>query len=249
MRNRHGIFWGIFLLIGAGILVASQMHLITYAFSFWSIFLTIILVAVMIRSIISFSIGGIVFPLAFLAIIFAKPLGITALVPWTVLGAALLITIGLSLIFYPAIARRRMTRMRLRHHGYAFQGPHHGNFRHDFDIETVEESDADINVRMGNSVRYIKSDDFKVANISVNMGNAKVYFDNVTVNDTAEINIDVSLGGLDLYIPSSWNLEQEIDDSSISGIEEIGRSNATSESPTVKLRGYVSMSGVKINYI
>jgi len=101
MRNRNGIFWGLFLLLSAAILIGSQLHLISYKLGFWTVVVTIFLVAVLIKSLVYLSIPGSVFSLAFIAILYAKPLGITAITPWTVLGAALLISIGLSLIFRP----------------------------------------------------------------------------------------------------------------------------------------------------
>ena len=52
-----------------------------------------------IQNIIDLSWGGIFFPLAILAIIFEKPLGIEAITPWIVLIAALLLTIAFEMIF------------------------------------------------------------------------------------------------------------------------------------------------------
>lgn len=249
MRNRNGIFWGLFLLLSAAILVVSQLHLITYTFSFWTIVATILLAAVLIKSLVYYSIPGSVFSLAFLAILYAKPLGITALVPWTILGAALLISIGLSMIFHPLIARHRPWISYRKN----FSKGHHGRFvnfdyNDDPDVKTVDDPDVNVYVKMGSSIRYVKSDDFNTANIDVSMGDAKVYFDNVKINDSATINVNVSLGGVELYVPRDWNILKGLDNN-MGNISEVGDVEADADSPDVAITGMISMGNLKIHYI
>lgn len=251
MRNRNGIFWGLFLLVGAAILIVSQLHLISYNFNFWTIVASIFLVGILIKSLVYVAIPGAVFSLAFLAILYAKPLGITTLVPWTILGAALLISIGLSMIFRPLLARHRPW---LRHHqyyrGYQWQADKNIKFdgNVDPDIRTVNDSDVDMYVKMGSSIRYVKSDDFHEVNIDVSMGDAKAYFENVQIKDSAIINVHSSLGGIELYIPKNWNVVKEIDNN-LGGVTEEGYPEITDDSPIVTIRGSVSLSGLKITYI
>lgn len=247
MKNRNGIFWGLFLLLSAGILVVSQLHLITYTFSFWTIVATIFLVAMLIKSLVYFMVPGTVFSLAFLAILYAKPLHITAIVPWTVIGAAILISIGLSLILRPFLMKHHPW-MRYGHHG-GYNWHEQRGYDHNIDVKTVDESDVDVTVKMGSSVRYVTSQDFKQADIDVKMGNAKVYFENVTVQDTATINVNVSLGGVELYVPRNWNIVKQIDNNNMSGISEEGKPVVTEDSPSITLRGYYSLAGLKICYI
>ncbi|MQS89704.1 LiaF transmembrane domain-containing protein [Companilactobacillus mishanensis] len=255
MRNRNGVFWGLFLLVGAGVLVASQMHLFSISVGIFSIILTIILVGVLIKSLVYYAVPGAVFSLAFLAIIYAGPLHITYLVPWTILGAALLISIGLSLILHPFLAKHRpWMKGENWNHGHYYNN-HRDRFnpRHhrdaDVDVETVEDSYIDVSVRMGSSVRYVNSEDFKQANIDVSMGNAKVYFQNVTVKESAMINVDVSLGGVELFVPKEWNVIEKLDDNDLSSVTEVGFRDKSEDSPKVTVQGYLSLSGMKINYI
>nr|WP_156301648.1 hypothetical protein [Secundilactobacillus similis] len=93
---------------------ASQLNLINYHFSFWGVIATLVLAGALIQSLVMLSIGGIIFSLAFLSILYAGPLGIQALAPWTILGIALLLTIGFSLIFFRP--RHRYWEKRLHHH-------------------------------------------------------------------------------------------------------------------------------------
>jgi hypothetical protein len=99
-------FWGVFLVLAAGILVTSRMGIFTYQIGFWTLLVAVFLVAAFVESLVHLTVGGMVFSLAFLAIIFAKPLGIAALAPWTILGAAILLTAGV------AVAPSRPTRHR-----------------------------------------------------------------------------------------------------------------------------------------
>lgn len=242
MRNRNGIFWGLFLLLSAGILIVSQLHLITYQFSFWTIVATIFLVAVLIKSLVYFAVSGTVFSLAFLGILYAKPLGITALVPWTILGAALLISIGLSMIFRPLLAKHRPWMRKYYHydwHKADYNGP---------DVKTVDDPDVVVSVKMGNSIRYVESDDFKNADVSVNMGEAKVYFENVVVQDTANIHVDVSLGNIELFLPQNWNIVKGINNH-MGNISEVGVRRLDDNSHTVTISGLVSLGNLKITYI
>jgi len=249
MRNRNGIFWGLFLLLSAAILIGSQLHLISYKLGFWTVVVTIFLVAVLIKSLVYLSIPGSVFSLAFIAILYAKPLGITAITPWTVLGAALLISIGLSLIFRPWLSKHRPW---MNYHGNFTRG-HHGPFvsvdySHQPDVKTVDDPDVNVYVKMGTSIRYVTSNDFHSANIDVTMGDAKVYFDNVTAHNPATIHVNVSLGGAELFVPRNWHVVKGLDNS-MGSISEVGNVLTTEDSPEVTITGGVSLGSLKITYI
>ena len=184
---------------------------------------------------------------------YAKPLGIAALTPWTILGAALLISIGLSMIFRPLLMRHRPW-MKYKYHQNFYRG-HHGNFNRahidvheDPDVSTVNDSEVNVYIKMGNSIRYVQSDDFREANVDVSMGDAKIYFENVDVKDTAAINVNVSLGGVELYVPKEWNISKEMENN-MANIDEIGTPVIDHESPIVHVRGLVSLGSLKITYI
>ena len=93
------VLWGLGLLAAAAFLVLDQLHLIPVELGFWTIFWTVVFAATLITSLINRSLGGTIFSIAFLLIIYAKPLHIESIVPWTVLLAAFLVWGGLRLIF------------------------------------------------------------------------------------------------------------------------------------------------------
>ena len=97
-KNRNNIFWGIIFLLAAVFLLVGKLGYLG-GISLFSILFTVVLVAILLKSIPSVNFAGILFPLAFLCILYDKQLHIEALTPWTVLGVALLGTIGLQILF------------------------------------------------------------------------------------------------------------------------------------------------------
>ncbi|HKK94922.1 MAG TPA: hypothetical protein VJ916_01165, partial [Anaerovoracaceae bacterium] len=73
MRSNK-IFWASFFIIAAVLLLLSQMGYLG-SMGFISIILTILIVAIAIKSIATRNIGVLVFSLAFLSIIYSEPLG------------------------------------------------------------------------------------------------------------------------------------------------------------------------------
>ena len=92
------IFWGVFLILAAAFLVVSRLGYLS-EIGMAGILFAIFFTAIILQGIWERSFGKILFPIAFLCIIFDEPLGITAITPWTVLIAAALGTAGLNLIF------------------------------------------------------------------------------------------------------------------------------------------------------
>lgn len=237
-------FWGTFFVLAAGILIASQLGVLSYHIGFWTLLVAMFLVATFVGSLIQVSVTGMIFSLAFLAIIFAKPLGIVTLAPWTILGAALLLSIGLSMIIKP---RWRW------HRNVTFWEGHHDwdkNFHHGYDnIKTVDESETIVDVNMSSSIRYLQSTDFKQAMIKVSMGNAKVYFDNVVLDeDGAIIVVDGSLGGIELYLPRTWNVTSNVN-TSLGVVTEKGIQESVEGGPQVTIQGNISLGNLTISYI
>lgn len=245
MRKRANWFWGVFLVLGAVVLVTSQLGIFSYHVGLWPLLLAVFLVAAFVESLMHLAVWGMVFSLAFLAIIFAKPLGIAALAPWTILIAAVLLSLGLSLIIRPK---------RWYHYDWRDQGNwshhHHRDWSHhgEDDVETLDDSAIVVDVNMSNSIRYLQSSDFRQADVRVSMGNAKLYFDDVTLSDGgALINVDAHLGGIQLYLPTDWNVKVDVD-ADLGSVETTGEPAGTT-GPTVMVKGRVSLGGLGIVYI
>lgn len=83
------VLWGLGLLAAAAFLVLDQLHLMPLELGFWAIFWTVVFGATLITSLVNKSLGGSIFSIAFLLIIYAKPLHIERIVPWTVLFSSI----------------------------------------------------------------------------------------------------------------------------------------------------------------
>jgi len=228
-------FWGLFFILAGGAFLANSLELFTTHINFWSLLLTVGLLAIIIGSILHFNFTGILVPLSIIGVIFAEDLGITAITPWPIIITAVLLSIGLDIIF----SKKNTVRL----------GVHVGS--DSFDTTIVDEEDSEeINyqVSFGSGVKYVNTNNLKKARFSCKFGALKVYFDNAKPSKNgAEIILDVAFGGAEIYIPKSWNVAVETL-AMLGGVEERRHKEAT-EGPKVVIKGNVSLGGVEIIYI
>ena len=93
-------FWGVLLILAAIALVISRLGLkYSVPLGFWQVVGTLFFGAGLIEGLSKKKIGTSVFSIAFLLIIYQDQLNLRSVGSWTILGAALLITIGLNMIF------------------------------------------------------------------------------------------------------------------------------------------------------
>ncbi|KRL03553.1 LiaF transmembrane domain-containing protein [Liquorilactobacillus capillatus] len=232
--KRQRWFWGLLFLMSAVVLIAGQMGWISAQVSLWSIIITLFLIAALVQSLMHKAIAGIVFSLAFLSILYAEPLGIKHLVPWTILGAAVLVSIGLSLLFQTRPAAWSW-------------GSHKNSFSRTTEARQ-DDSYVQLNGNMNSSIQYVQSKNFKRADIDASFSGMKVYFDNAVIaEDSAEINISAAYSGVELYFPKEWRVIDQVD-SFLSGLDEKRRATVVN-GPTVFLKGSLRLSGVTIHYV
>lgn len=230
-KDGKSIFWGVLFILASLLIIVNQLGFFK-EISMFKIISAVLLIGIMIRSIYSISFPGILYPMAFLCIIFEKELNISEFVPWPALLTATLASIGLSLVF------------KKNYNGKL-------NFHRTRATKTVgEESESviDCYVNFGAITKYIHSNNFESAKIKCSFGAASVYFDQAIINsDEAYIDLDVSFGGVELFIPKEWRVTINAN-VSLGGIEEKFRvPNASG--PTVYITGNVNLSGVEIIYI
>ncbi len=92
------IFWGIFLLVSAGIIIASQVTSFATV-SVTSLIITMFLAAIIITSVVKLEYFGIFVPMAFLYMIYYEPLGLKPIRFWILILVSVLISGGFTLIF------------------------------------------------------------------------------------------------------------------------------------------------------
>lgn len=232
--NADKIFWGLCFLAGAAALIASKL-------GYWptvsvlSIFLTILFIWMLVKGLAHLNFGEILFSIAFLACIYDEPLGITALTPWTVLGAALLGSIGLSMIFPKT--------QHWHFHSQPKDAP--------IIIDLPDDQVIHFENSFGSTIKYINSEDFVKAHLETSFGEMKAYFDNAIIQrGSAQVKINVSFGNMVLYVPKTW---QVIDNTTVSfgslHIKNPGDCQYQNGNPTLYLVGDISFGGTEIYYV
>lgn len=235
MKSRN-YFWGLFFISAAAVILINQLGYFGEV-NLFSLICTILLIPIIIKSLFSLNFGGILFPTAILGIIYAEPLGITNLTPWPILAIALFASIGLSLIFKPF----RFQQV-IKKHGFT------NNEGFDEIINTEDKNFVDLSVNFGSCIKYVNTDEFEKANIGCSFGAMKVYFDNTKIKgEEASINLNVSFGGVEIYIPKTWKIINKAD-VSLGSIEEKNR-NSSETNKTLYIYGKVNFAGVEIIYI
>jgi len=239
MKNRKWIL-GIYFILAAVFVLLNQLGYFK-TIDLLSLVFTILLIPVILKSLRHLAFPGIFFPIAILAIIYAEPLGIVALVPWTVLLIATLASIGFSIIF-PDSWHRHI------HHGFS---DHSYEIEHEHFSNVVDCKDGeiiDVNITCNGTIKYINSENFKTLNLSMTLSGAKIYFDNAKpAGKEMEIHISSTLSGAELYIPKTWKIVNNMN-CSLGGLEEKNRPNSEPEY-TVIFTGGITLSGVEVIYV
>ncbi len=206
MRNRtKSVVYGLLLIALAVCLVLWKLNIFNLPVAFaevsvFGIIVAVIMVIAIIQNIIDLSWGGIFVPLAIIAIIFDKPLGIEAITPWIVLIAAILLTIAFEMIF----PKHRHHHMHNHNRGMEFTK----NFTEDNSREN--QGYVMHSMRFGSSTKYVRSANLSKADLSSQFGELAVFFDQAQVpSGRVEINVNVQFGEMDLYIPKTWNVENK----------------------------------------
>lgn len=199
MNQGRKIFWGIMFIIGALALLVVKLGYLE-GIGFWSILFTIVLFGVLVDGIISKSFGQILFSLAFLVIVHDEFLGLQAITPWPVLGAALLGTIGLSILF-PNQGWKKHMNMGKR------KGEHIGiNSEEILDGEQICFSNS-----FGESVKYLSGQEISRVQLKNSFGEMSIYFDGAILKDgVAEVYVENSFGETVLYIPKEWTVKNDL---------------------------------------
>lgn len=210
MSEKKNIFWGAAFVLLAVAMLASKLGYLE-GFSFWPILFSIILVAFFIKGVVRGSFGTILFSLAFLIIVNDELLHLEAITPWPVLGAALLGTIGLKMLF-PGFGGRWQR--------FFFKGEREGMIC----AENRNGKWMSYENVFSSAVKYVTGE-VESVNIENVFGTMNVYFvDAQLPNGLINVNLDSVFGRVVLYVPASWRLTTNLE-KVFAGIKEKGKSN------------------------
>lgn len=241
------IFWGVFLILAAAFLVVSRLGYLS-EIGMAGILFAIFFTAIILQGIWERSFGKILFPIAFLCIIFDEPLGITAITPWTVLIAAALGTAGLNLIF----KRKHSYIYKWNWREQAMDEEKYVDLPADFEGSEVQKDRSGNRIyfktNFSSSTKYVNTDWLEQASLECSFGSMRVFFDNARIPEgNAVIDLSVSFGSIALYVPKEWFINDQTN--CACGSVDEKNYNRSSGSPVVTLTGDVSFSGVTITYI
>lgn len=234
--KKQKIFWGIFFIVVALLIIVSKLGLMPDVGVF-SIFATIILLWMLIQGLKHINFYEIMFAIAFLCIIYDEPLGIEALTPWSVLAAALLFSIGLSMLFH---GKRKYR------HSVNIAGKNHEVFGNSSEQFSDERLICENN--FGEAIRYVNSDNFRDAHLENNFGSLTVYFDNAIIQgDSAQVSIENNFGVTALYIPKEWKVVTNLEHS-FGSIDEYGASDGSSDT-ALYIQGETNFGHIELHYV
>lgn len=237
MKQGRKIFWGIMFIIGALALIVGKMGYLE-GIGFWSILITIALIGIFVDGILQRSYGMVLFSLAFMIIVNDEFLGMEAITPWPVLGAALLGTIGLNILF-PGNRKKKYKEFRdkMNNQGCSLARE---------DVLCGEEVSF-INT-FGESVKYLSGNEVSQVFLKNIFGELDIYFDNAILqNGEAHVFVENTFGETVLYVPSGWKVILNVD-AIFGDTSERGR-NSQTENNVLRVEGKVVFGELEVRYL
>ena len=201
MKNKN-VLWGLIFIAAAVYILLEAMN-VFHGVGLVTLVLTAICIGVIIRSLPNLEFAGILFPIAFLCIIWDGYLGIEKMTPWPVLIAAALATFGLNLMFGGAKIKvnidKKVKKYNNEKTNYA-------------KVDTVNGQYVSTKVRFGGVQKYVESEDLRRVDISAFCGGAEVYLNKACIpTGEAIVTFDCKCSGIQLYVPRDWNVENKLD--------------------------------------
>lgn len=238
-ERRRNVLFGLLLLFGAAALVLSKLGYLG-KIKFWPMLLSVLLLKFFLDGIAHRDIGKILFSLAFFIIVNDKWLRLEAITPWTVLGAAMLGTIGFNMLF-PGGGRK--------YGEHAFGRPDSKEYAgHAIEWEEGDGMDTFYcrNV-FGGAVKYIRGE-MEAVKLYNHFGGMEVFFaDTQPKNGKIYLYMECDFGGMELYIPSDWRVSSNLH-KAFGYVEENGNCNMQG-TDTIYIEGRVSFGALEIHYI
>lgn len=211
--------------------------------------------------------------LAFLAIVWDKELGIEAITPWPIIGAAILLTIGFSFIFEKNGRKEWEENQFRKHHNFdnnykKMSTENRTEWENDNNKEqwknnnTTEKNTTygtaqsnksyedgehvyHIN-RFSGTEKYIDSQNLKSVEIINKVGGMEVYLDKAkAAGDKVYMRIECYAGGIEIYIPRNWKLENHVD-CIMGAVEEPGNIDSAGNDVILEISGKIIAGGIEI---
>jgi predicted membrane protein len=233
--------WGTFLLLAAVLVIANQSagFVEIGVFSFIAAALAL---AFIVQCIASLSFTPLPIPLAALYYIFQEPFGFPPLQFWPLALAALLATVGLSVLF-PQKGKRRY--VHIIHDGEPKDRPE----KH-VESDGGNDNNPSVSVNFGSVSRYIHADCLETVTLNCSFGALEIYFDHAQLSpDGAEVNVNCSFGGIEIFVPRHWQVVDNVG-CTLGGVDiNSRRAVQTENAPRLTLNGNVTLGDMDVKYV
>ncbi|WP_125607219.1 LiaF domain-containing protein [Lapidilactobacillus bayanensis] len=241
-KNYTNILIGLGILALTVVLILQKLDLITVIIfpDFWTLGLTLLFGVFCLRSLLHLDLDGLLFSGALLINLYKQPLGIGHWSLWYLLGIALLLDIGLSLSLKPWLKKKGHWQITTRL----------SQTNHDSFVESTTANHDDelvLNLKISDATRYIRSDNFRSAQITMWIGEVKLYLDEATIIDSAQISFDGGIGEIELYVPKTWQVVNQVS-TTIGEVNDDGEQAAVT-GPILYLVGHLQIGEITIHYI
>jgi len=227
-------FWGLIFILAAVFLIATQVLGWAIDISPWKLLAGIVLLYILFENLGKRQIFGILFSLAGLYWLFAPYLNIFRLPLVPLIGAVILLSIGISFLFGIGHKNR----------GCCQRGSKHGaDETNDLNDDTVFRY-----VSFGKSDIYLHSKNLKQGSFSGFCSDVTIYFNDAQLDpDGASVVLDCTMGNLKLYIPRTWRVNEDIN-VSFGAAQEKNKYN-DAQGPLLTITGSVRLGQIEIVYI
>lgn len=224
---KKSVIWGLVLILVGVYLVVSRIGLIP-DLPFFTVVFTILFVYTAVQGLFMKSFTMMLTSVALLGWIYQDYLKIDIIAPWPLIPAALLVGIGLDLIFKNVFRKKNKKQKNIH-----YAAGHHGNVQGPY-IENIPDGEF-VNVAntFGAISKYVNSGVFREAKIKNSFGSCNVYFNNAIMKENqAVIKVENSFGEINLYFPATWRISTK-QSASFGDIQFHGMASTNPESPCV----------------
>ncbi|HBL83533.1 MAG: hypothetical protein A2Y17_00460 [Clostridiales bacterium GWF2_38_85] len=230
LKNKNW-FWGLFLLFLAVFIIAIQIGSFS-EIGTMTIIATALIFAMIITSLIKLQFFGVFVPLAFLYMIFEKPLNLPDISGWLLILVALMLTAGIDMLF-PHHRRR------------------HGVFcRNSSKGEELNGNKVYAKTSFSEASKYLHSESLKNGEFNVSFGELNVYFDQAQLDPNgAEVYLDCNFGSMNVFIPRDWKVIDKLQ-ANLGSVEHQHNSTVLAgDAPCLTLSGNVRFGSIEIKYV
>lgn len=238
MKKRENVFWGLVLIAIAVLWIITKLEIFPGA-EFGQIAFTVLWGAWFIKGIMQKKAFPIFMSIAFLCIVWQRELHIESITPWPVIGSAILLSIGFSLIF--GNKDKRKWERAQGHHYREEKGYGH------FESSHVDGEDIKHVTKFSGAEKYIDSDNLKSVEIINKFGGSEIYMDKaIPAGNEVYVRIECVCGGVEIYIPRNWRIDNQVS-VTMGAVDENGNySGDAVNDVTMILSGTVKLGGVDI---